>query len=196
MERRQLESAAANNHYLRGLLALPMAAVLFASGLGNMEWGPFGHFWVVPACFVLAAGAYGLLMRYYTANYGRVVPKVGARGVLGTAAAIVVMGGGSVVVQALDLPLNGIAVSWAVVALAYYGLTIGLKTHHLAIWGAVLVAGLAPVWADARTSDSSNVGLLMVGAAVVATGVLDHRLLVRTFGPSSGRRLEHSDAGD
>jgi len=37
MERKQLESAAASNHYLRGLLAIPFGIVWVAAGLGNMD---------------------------------------------------------------------------------------------------------------------------------------------------------------
>jgi hypothetical protein len=58
----------------------------------------------------------------------------------------------------------------------------------------VLVVSLVPFAGDPRTSDSPNVGLLMIGAAAIATGLLDHRLLVRTFGPADGIDV-HSDAG-
>jgi hypothetical protein len=91
---------------------------------------------------------------------------------------------------ALDLPFNGIALSWAIVVLAYYGLTVGIRPHHLVIWGAVLVAALVPLWGDPRTTSTDNVGLFIVAAAVALTGVLDHQLLVHTF----GSRLEASDA--
>jgi hypothetical protein len=161
-----------------------------------MEWGPFENLWLVPACAVVAAAGYGLVLRYYNVHYGRMLPEMGARGVAGIVAAIVVMGGGSVVVQVLDLPLNGIALSWAIVAFGYYGLTIGLRPHHVVIWGLVAVIGLVPFWGDARTTDTSNFGLLIVGFAVMLTGVLDHRLLVQTFGPSRDPRLEVSNAGD
>jgi hypothetical protein len=49
------------------------------------------------------------------------------------------------------------------------------------IWGAVLVLGLLPIWGDPATSDSVNVGLLVVGTAVMTTGVFDHRVLVHMF---------------
>ena len=75
--------------------------------------------------------------------------------------------------------------------LVYYAITVGLSAHHLVIWGAVLVAGLLPVWDGA---DPSNVGLVIAGAAAMVAGVFDHRLLVRTFGPSNGINLEHGNA--
>lgn len=190
MDRKQLESMAAGNHYLRGLLLLPLAVVLVTSSLGNMGWGPFGRFWTVPATWVAAAATYALVLRSYNDTYGRAVPKLGARGAAGIAAAILVMGGGPALVQALDLPLNGMALAWAVVALAYYGLTVGLRPHHLAIWGAVLVVALIPLWGDPRTTNTYNVGMLVAAAGGTLTGILDHLLLVRTF----GSRLEAEGA--
>ncbi len=196
MDRKQLESAAASNHYLRGLLAVPFGMVLIFSGLGNMEWGPFRHLWVVPASILLAGAAYLLGVRYYNDNYGRVSLKTGqARTILGGVAAVTVLIGVPIVVQVLDLPLNGFGVAWAVVALGYYAVTVGLRPHHAVIWGAVLAASLLPVWGDPRTTDTPNIGLLVIGVAAMATGILDHRLLVRTFGRSADLDLENSNAG-
>ncbi|MFN2505261.1 MAG: hypothetical protein ABR540_13740 [Acidimicrobiales bacterium] len=51
------------------------------------------------------------------------------------------------------------------------------------------------MWGDARTTDTPNIGLLIVGVALMATGIFDHRLLVRTFGPSRDLDLESSNVG-
>jgi hypothetical protein len=68
-----------------------------------------------------------------------------------------------------------------------------LRRHHLMIFGTLLVAGLLPVWNGA---DPSNIGgLFLAGIAFIATGILDHRLLVRTFGPANRLKLEHGNAG-
>jgi hypothetical protein len=56
----------------------------------------------------------------------------------------------------------------------------------------MLVAGLLPVWNGA---DPSNIGLFLFGVAIMATGIFDHRLLVRTFGSSKTLKLENSNAG-
>jgi hypothetical protein len=194
MDRKELKTIAASNHYLRGLLAIPVGVVLVAAGLGNMEWGPFRSLWLVPACALVAAAGYGLALRYYNEHYGRVMHQMGVKGGLGVVGAVVLMGGGSVLVGVLDLPLNGMALSWAVVILAYYAATVGLRPHHIAIWGGVLIVALVPFWGDARTTNTSNVGMLIIGAAVMLTGVLDHRLLVRTFGSSKDPRFEISNA--
>lgn len=54
-----------------------------------------------------------------------------------------------------------------------------LKAHHLIIWGTVLVAGANPLWDGA---DPSNIGLAIVGVALMVNGVFDHLLFVRIFG--------------
>ena len=195
MERKQLELAAASNHYLRGLLAIPFGLLLISSALGNMEWGPFRHLWVVPVAMLLAGGMYLLGVRYYNDHYGRVTLRTGRlRNSLGMIGALAVMIGVPILVQVLDLPQNGFGMAWATVALGYYAVNVGLRTHHVVIWSAVLVASLVPVWGDPSTSDSPNIGLIIVGVAAIVTGLLDHRLLVRTFGSSAGLDLEDSHA--
>lgn len=196
MDRKHLEAAAAANHYLRGLLAVPVGVVLVLSGLGNMEWGPFRHLWVVPAGVVPALGAYLVVARFYNDNYGRVVLKTGeARTVAGTVAALTVLIGGPILTQALGLPFNGLGLAWGVVALGYYAVNVGLRPHHVVIWGSVVAASVVPLWGDPRTTNTPNVGLLMVGLACVATGIFDHLILVRTFGASGDLGLENSDVG-
>ena len=76
--------------------------------------------------------------------------------------------------------MNPIAVPFAIVMLLSYAVGVGLKTHHVIIWGALLVAGALPVWTG---DDPSNTGLWLSGMAVMVCGVFDHRLFVRTFGP-------------
>ena len=70
-----------------------------------------------------------------------------------------------------------------------YAIGVGLKAHHVVIWGALLLAGALPVWTGA---DPSNIGLVMAGVAVMLSGIFDHRLFVRTFG-SPGTRLAERD---
>jgi hypothetical protein len=79
MERKTLESAAANYSYLKGLLLIPVGIVLIVAALGNWKWGPLRHAWVFVAC-VLAAGLAGLVIaRYYSERYGRVTPSTRQR---------------------------------------------------------------------------------------------------------------------
>ncbi|MFN2505262.1 MAG: hypothetical protein ABR540_13745 [Acidimicrobiales bacterium] len=137
MDRKQLELAAASNHYLRGLLAVPFGMVLIFSGLGNMGWGPFRPLWVVPLSVLLAGAVYLLLVRYYNDSYGRVTLRPGQRRtVVGMFVSATVMIGGPILVQVLDLPVNGFGVAWASVALGYYAVTVGLRPHHVVTYGA------------------------------------------------------------
>ena len=190
MERKQLEGAAATNHYLRGLLAIPFGLLWIFSALGNLEWGPFRDVWVVPVAILVAGAAYLLLMRYYNDHYGRVTPKGGLRTTALAALSVAV-----ILVQVLDLPINGFGASWALVALGYYQINVGLRAHHIVIWGALLVASLVPLWGDPRTSDTLNIGMLMIGGAAILTGIFDHRLLVRSLGPAHHLDLEDTRAG-
>jgi hypothetical protein len=187
MDRKQIERTAAVNHYLRGLIALPVGAVLIAAALGNMKWGPFRPLWVVPVVIAVAGAAYLMIARSYNDSYGRVTPTANARTVARSVLAVAVMVGGPILVQVLDLPVNGFGLAWGAVALGYYAVNVGLHPHHIAIWGAVLIASLVPLWGDPRTTNTPNVGLLMIGVALLATGVLDHRLLVETFAPADAR---------
>jgi hypothetical protein len=92
----------------------------------------------------------------------------------------------------LDLPVNATAVTLALIMLMTYAIGVGLKAHHVAIWGVLLLAGALPVWTG---GDPSNIGLVMVGVALMVCGVFDHRLLVQTLGPATTMQLQDRDAG-
>ena len=99
--------------------------------------------------------------------------------------AAVVVVGGSLLLRSragfsLDLPVNPIAVTFALVMLAAYAIGGAFRPHHGVVYGALLVAGALPVWGG---EDPSNVGLVLCGAAVIVCGALDHLAFTRTFGP-------------
>lgn len=197
MQRRDLETAAAKYSYLRGLLYLPLGGLLVLAALGNWEVGPLRHAWVF-LVVALAIGAIALAIgRYYNENYGRLTPSTRQqiRAGIGVVLAVALMLGGASLLRShsswsLDLPVNAIAVCFALVMLVSYAIGIGLEAHHIVIWGTVLVAGALPVWNGA---DPSNIGLLLAGAGVIVTGVFDHRLFVRTFGPPRALDYENGD---
>jgi hypothetical protein len=135
--------------------------------------------------------------RYYNENYGRLSPSTRqqVRVAVGGAIAVAVVLGGSTLLRSradwsLDLPVNATAVTFAVVMLLSYGIGVGLKAHHVIIWGTLLLAGALPVWNGA---DPSNIGLVLAGAAVMVSGVFDHRLFVQTFGPPDAVDYENGD---
>jgi hypothetical protein len=197
MQRRDLETAAASYSYLRGLLFIPLGGLFILAALGNWEVGPLRHTWA----FLVVAAALGLVYllinRYYVENYGRLTPSTRqqVRAGAAVAVAVAVVLGGSLLLRSradwsLDLPVNAVAVTFALVMLISYGVGVGLKAHHLIIWGALLVTGALPVWDGA---DPSNIGLVLAGAAVMISGVFDHRVFVDTFGPPKALQREDGD---
>jgi hypothetical protein len=182
MDRHTLEGAAAKYWYLRGLLYIPAGLAAIVAALGNESVGPFAHDWFFVAAIAVLGVAALLIARYYNEHYGRLSPSSGMqwRGAVASAVAIAVMVGGAMLLR--DTPLNAIAVPFAALMLISYAIGVGLKLHHVIIWGALLIVGALPVWSG---SDSSNAGLVMAGIALIACGLFDHRLFVRTFGPSS-----------
>ena len=182
MDRRTLETAAAKYAYLRGLLFIPGGLLAIVAALGNAAVGPFRHDWVFILAVALLGGAALLTNRFYNENYGRLTLSSSqqARVTIVVLVAIALMVGGSMLIHALDLPVNPIAVPFAIVMLISYAVGVGLTTHHVIIWGALLVVGALPVWTG---DDPSNTGLWLSGVAVIVCGIFDHRLFVRTFGP-------------
>jgi hypothetical protein len=199
MDRAQLRSTAAGYPYLRGLLSVPAGLLFVLAALGNWGWGPLRHDWV----FVAAAGAIAAsalaIDRYYAEHFGRVTPSR-ARQRRATAAAVAgvaIMVGAPFLLRSraawsLDLPVNPIPAAIGVLMLVYYAAVVGLRGHHVVVWGAVVVAGLLPVWTGA---DPSNVGLVMAGAAAIVNGVLDHVALVRAFAPPASPAPGPGSAG-
>jgi len=187
MKRRMIEAAGPSYAYLRGVLAIPAGCLFLLAALGNWQVGPLRHELVFVACVVVIGLAYGLVIRYYQDHYGRMSPspRQQLRGAAAVALGIVVVLGGSLLLRSragwsLDLPVNAIAVTFAVVMLASYAIWGVLHAHHLVVWGSLFLAGALPFWTGA---DPSNIGLLMCGAAVIVCGVFDHIAFVRTFGP-------------
>jgi hypothetical protein len=187
VQRDELERTAAIYTHLRGALAIPAGLLFVLAALGNEQVGPFRHDWVFLACLAALGGAYALIAGAYRRHYGRVSPSAEQqlRAILTIALAVAVVLGGSLLLRSragfsLDLPVNAIAATFALVMLASYAIARVLRAHHAAVYGALLVAGALPVW---HGEDPSNTGLVMCGAAVIACGVLDHLAFKRTFGP-------------
>jgi hypothetical protein len=186
MDRRTLEATAANYPYLQGLWAVQMGLLLPLAGLANLRDGPSGAW--VPVVFgavLLACGAGSLLIaRYYREHYGRVTPT--RRRQLRHGAAVVAwivvffVGANKYLLWSPNGPLCVFAAAFALATLAYYAILVGLRAHHLVIWGAVLAAGLLPIWGGLG-ADRDALAMFPLGAALIASGLLDQRLLARSF---------------
>jgi hypothetical protein len=194
VDRTKLEAAASNYTYLRGLFLIPSGGLVIVSALGNTGWGPLRNTWVFLAVVALLGALCLPINNFYNKHYGTLRPSTGqqARAAAAVVLAIVVVVGGSFLLRSrvswsLDLPVNATAVTMSLVVILSYAAGRALKAHHLIIWGTVLVAGATPLWDGA---DPSNIGLTMVGVALMVNGVLDHRFFIRTFGAPQGLEVK------
>ncbi|HEV2636771.1 MAG TPA: hypothetical protein VGX23_16585 [Actinocrinis sp.] len=187
MERRALASAAANYPYLQGLWAVPMGFMMVATGISNLQGRLSGPviIGVLVGCFALCVVTTLLIARYYSANYGRVTPTTGRHlrhGVaVATWAAVLFVGANRYLLWSPDSTVCAFAAAFAAATLAYYAILVGLRAHHLVVWGVVVLAALLPVWGPLG-ADRDAVAMFPLAAALVASGLLDQRALARTFG--------------
>lgn len=207
MERKALESAAANYPYLQGLWVIPMGVFTILRGISNLQRRPawplmFGIF-VVGLALTLLASLF--IVRYYRANYGEVKPTRGRHVRQAVAAVawvyVVIVGANRFLLSSLDLPILlwsldspicVYAAAFSLATLAYYAILVGLRAHHIVIWGSMLVAGLLPIWGGLG-ADRDAVAMFPLGVALIASGLLDQRLLVRSFGSSKSQNIENSN---
>jgi hypothetical protein len=200
MQRRQLESTAANYPYLQGLWTIPLGIGIIVAGFSNLQnHPPMLVMSAVIAVTLAAAGGLSLLIsRYYREHYGSVTPTRDRYRrqalALGAWIAILFVGANQFLLWRPDGPNCIYASAFALATLAYYAILVGLRPHHVVIWGAVFVAGLLPIWGGLG-ADRDALAMVPLGLAMIASGVLDQRLLARSFGPSGDDRLEGSRVG-
>jgi hypothetical protein len=194
MERKELEAAAAQVTYLRGLLAIPIGMLFIITGLGNLGWEPLGNPLVFLGFLLVLGAAWLGINRYYNDHYGRVT-RSHRQQLRYTIASFILfpaaMIGGPILDASVDLPVSAFAAAFALAMLAWFAICVGLRMRHLIIWGALLVAGLLPVWE--AMADKISVAWLPIGVATIAAGILDHRALVRAYGPAKDLNHESSD---
>jgi hypothetical protein len=200
MERRTLESSAANYPYLRGLWAIPLGFMIIIAGISNLQRTPTGAVMlgIVGGGLMLCLVASLLITRYYQENYGEVTPTKGrqVRNAIALVAWVVVLfvGGSKYLFWSPDSSICVYAVAFALATLTYYAILVGLRTHHFVIWGSVAVAGLLPIWGGLGL-DRDPVAMLLLGVTLMVSGFFDQRLLARTLGPSTSLNLENRHVG-
>lgn len=186
MERRELEAAAARGTYLRGLLALPLGLLFLMTGIGNLGWTPLRNPLVFLGCLLALAGLAVGISRYYNVHYGQ-VRLLREQQVRFTVVSFVCFGvpmvAGALLDFRLDLPMSVFDVLFGAGMLVWFAICVGLRGDHIVVWGALIVVGLLPVWGG--FDDRASVGWLPIGIATVIGGLLDHRALTRTFGPTT-----------
>jgi hypothetical protein len=186
-ERKQLERAAASVTYLRGLMAVPLGLLLVATGLGNLDWGPYRSGAVFVATVVVLGAVWWGLYRWYEEHYGRARLPVHEQARL-TAANFFFFGaslsGGAFLDSKLDWPVSISCTLFGVAMLVWFAVCVGLRPDHVLVWGTLVVVGLAPVWGS--VDDRAALAWVPMGVAAVVAGLLDHRALVQRFGPARG----------
>ena len=196
MERKQLETAAAHVTHLRGLLAVPLGLLFIVTGLGNLAGARSSTIGSSSRSVAILAAAALLINRFYQDRYGRVTLTTRQQVRLTVASFILFAAGlvgGTILDSTFDLPVSLFACSFALAMLAWFAICVGLRTHHVVIWGSLLIVGLLPVWGN--LPDKVSVAWLPIGVATIAAGLFDHRALVRTFGAPAATTREHLDVG-
>lgn len=185
MERHELEAAAVRSTYLRGLVAVPVGVLWIVTGSGNLGWGRLDHPFLFTVCVAVLALAVLGIHRYYNRHYGRVRlnPEQQRRyTVISFLCLAVPMIAGSMLDFRLDLPISVFAALFGVGMLVWFATCTGLRPDHLLVWGGLVAVALAPVWGN--VDDRASVAWIPIGIATIVAGILDHRALVRAFGPA------------
>jgi hypothetical protein len=199
MERARLESAAANYVALRGLLMIPTGILIIVAALSNLEWGPFRHLWTFWATAAVAVTASLLILRHYNGTYGRITPSTRTRmtAAAWTLVTVAVTVGWMQVTWSLNLPLSGSTILFAGIIVVQYALSrVRLRRHHLIASGALLIAGLIPVWGGLTPDTRFSLGMILGGTAITVVGIFDHVALKRAFTPTMdlNHDLDHGNA--
>jgi len=177
-----------------------MGFMTFLVGLSNLQRRldePL-LFALLGAGLLLCAGVAWLIARHYRERYGEVTPTASRRVRNAAAtvawATVLFVGASRWLFWSPDSPRCIYAAAFALATLAYYAVLLGLRAHHVAIWGAVLVVGLVPVWGGLGP-DRDALAMFPLGLALIASGLLDQRLLARSFDSAVGPRREASHVG-
>jgi len=200
MDRKGIDTAVAENAQFRGLFGVVGGLLAILAALGNASWGPLRHHWVFVVGVIVLAGLTWPIHTFYTDHFGRATPstkhQIRLAVVVLVAIPLVILGSlwlSSRASWSLDLPVNTTAITLGLVFLLSIGAAVGLRLHHVVIYGGLVILGALPVWE--RGGESGNTGLWLAGIAMIVSGVLDHRLLVRRFGPSTATGMGPDRAG-
>jgi hypothetical protein len=200
MERKTLESTAAYYPYLQGLWAIPFGLGTILTGISNLQNRP-GE----PVMLAILIGGLGLVLlvtlaiaRYYRERYGSVTPtrdRLIRQGIAVVAWVVVLfVGANQYLLWSPDSAMCIYGSAFALATLAYYAILVGLRPHHIVIWGIVFVAGLLPIWGSLGV-DRDPLAMIPLGLALILSGILDQRLLARSFDSASRQNLESSNVG-
>jgi len=200
MHRKTLESTAANYPYLQGLWAIPFGLGTILAGFSNLQNRP-----AEPVTLAILAVGVGVslliswrIARYYRDHYGSVTPtrdRMIRQGIAIVAWVVILfVGANQFLFWSPDSVMCVYASAFALATLAYYAILVGLRPHHVLVWGAVFVAGLLPIWGTLG-ADRDPLAMIPLGLTLIVSGILDQRLLARSLATAGGQSLETSHVG-
>ena len=201
MRHQTLGSTAANYPYLQGLWTIPLGFGMVLAGISNLERRPAAPLMsgILVVGLALAGTASLLITRYYRINYGQVTPTRSRHVRHGIALvawiAVLFVGANRYLLWSADSSICIYASAFALATLAYYAILVGLRAHHVVIWGLVFLAGVLPVWGGLG-ADRDALAMFPLGAALIVSGVLDQRLLIRDLGSAASVNAENSNVGE
>lgn len=146
----------------------------------------------------LGAAFAGLVPTWYHRRYGLARPT-GQRSVrigIGTVVALLLLGTAVVLDRLLHPPVLVTMLTLAVVLGTGQHLMLrrtGLTRVHLLVYALVALTAAGPLVGWGRGDDVLPYGLAVAGAALVVTGLVDHRRLVRILGPATVDPAEGDD---
>jgi drug/metabolite transporter (DMT)-like permease len=200
VNRSALETTVANYPYLQGLWTIPLGIMIVVAGISNLQQAPTGILLlsIFGLGLAMSLGVSLLIARYYRQHYGEVTPTKSrqTRNALALVAWVVVLfvAGSEHLFWSPDSPICIYAVAFALATLTYYAILVGLRIHHIVIWGTVIVVGLLPIWGN-LDSNRDPVAMMLLGVVLTISGILDQRLLAHSFGAAMHPDVEHSNAG-
>ena len=202
MERRHLESGQRpTTHTCRGFGSIPLGIGIIVAGIFEPAESAHRHRSDRPHPGRPRVGRGRLparSARYYRDHYGSVTPTRDRviRQAIAIGAWIVVLfvGANEALFWSPDGPQCIYVSAFALATLAYYAILVGLRPHHLVIWGAVFVAGLLPIWGGLG-ADRDALAMIPLGLVTIASGLLDQRVLARSLAVPTGNRLEGTHVG-
>ena len=184
-----------NYHNLQGLKMVPLGLWFVAAGAGDAGWWPWFFKTGRPVSHLLGLGLAWFLSwligRYYKYNYGQVQPspQTQRKGRLVTIVGLPALLIALAVDWSMKLPVSLVALLITAYFLTAYLCSSGrFRKHYVVI--ALLFAGLGlmPLLLRVPLSDriwgpGGVMFTLLLGLGLIAGGILDHLLLVRTLKP-------------
>ncbi|HSR49339.1 MAG TPA: hypothetical protein VLV83_00845 [Acidobacteriota bacterium] len=175
-----------NYTQIQGLRLVPFGLFFLAKGLGGEA---FTDKWVLFPSLLAAFLLFFLIGRYYESRFGRVRRKTSClvKDALAAGLTLILITAGVQLENSYDLPFNLVALVVGGLFFYIHLHSVGRRSHYG--WLALLfvLLGLLPAtgWVTAEQifAPQPTIGDFMLAGAYILGGVLDHRMLARSFPP-------------